>query len=68
MESNSLKISVQTGGIVRATTNDRDFLEEKFKLISESGFEAVDYNIDHFVNFTNRFFPGSRSFSVLCGG
>jgi len=53
MENSSLKISVQTGGIFRATTNDRDFLEEKFKLISESGFEAVDYNIDHFVNLKN---------------
>lgn len=48
-----MKISVQTGGIFRANTNDREFLEEKFKLISESGFESVDYNIDHFVSFKN---------------
>ncbi len=48
-----MKISVQTGGIFNAVTNDRDFLEEKFKLISESGFEAVDYNINHFVNIKN---------------
>ena len=53
MGNDAMKISVQTGGIFNTVTNDKAFLEKNFRLISESGFDSVDYNIDQFVKVKN---------------
>lgn len=47
MEKKNLKVGVQTGGIFDACTCDETVLDEGFRLIKETGFDCVDYNIDN---------------------
>lgn len=52
MELKNLKVGVQTGGIFDACTKDEAVLDEGFKLIKDTGFDCVDYNIDNFLPST----------------
>ncbi len=49
MEAKVLKVGVQSGGFMNVLTNDREYLEERFRTLSECGIESVDYGINRFV-------------------
>lgn len=50
MDNRILKISTQTGNIFNEVTDDEKYLYEKFSYLKECGFEAIDYNMDHFLD------------------
>ncbi len=49
MKMKELLIATQTGGTFDECTNDKEQLFKSFKMVKDCGFEAVDYNLDHFV-------------------
>ncbi len=49
MENKILKISTQTGDLFNECSEDYDHLYSCFKHLADCGFEAIDYNIDHFL-------------------
>lgn len=49
MENNIFKISTQTGELFNECSNDYDYLYGCFKHLHDCGFEAIDYNMDHFL-------------------
>jgi len=53
MKDNILKISTQTGNLFNECTNDAAYLNECYAYLRACGFEAIDYNIDHFTNGCN---------------
>ena len=49
MENKILKISTQTGDLFNECTTDGEYLYNCFKYLRDCGFEAMDYNMDHFL-------------------
>lgn len=49
MENSIYKISTQTGDLFNEVSNDYEHLYKCFKHLADCGFEAIDYNIDHFL-------------------
>lgn len=49
MENKILKISTQTGDMFNECTTDLCQLNENYAHLKECGFEAIDYNMDHFL-------------------
>ena len=46
MEQKNLKVGVQTGGIFDAYLSSAEEVDAGFRLIKETGFDCVDYNIE----------------------
>ncbi|MBQ8552423.1 MAG: sugar phosphate isomerase/epimerase [Clostridia bacterium] len=49
MDNKILKISTQTGDLFNECTTDYEYLYKCFSHLKECGFEAIDYNMDHFL-------------------
>lgn len=49
MENKILKISTQTGDLFNECTTDTEYLNSCYAHLRECGFEAIDYNMDHFL-------------------
>lgn len=50
MDDRSLLVSTQNGGLFHAFGTDAAGIDGYFKLLSDCGIEAIDYNMDHFLS------------------
>lgn len=49
MEKKKYLISTQTGNLFDECSNDYEYLCKNFKHLADCGFEAIDFNIDHYL-------------------
>lgn len=49
MEKRKHLISTQTGNLFEVVTTDEAYLYDRFKYLKDCGFEAIDYQMDHFL-------------------